>query len=89
LTSFGVTGVLSDPYIELHDSTGALMTANDSWQYLYGPLDELTEPGNRQSAPTNPLESLLWPILKSSAYTTILKGASGQTGIGLVEFFEY
>ena len=32
LIQFGVTGVLADPTLELHDSTGALLTSNDNWK---------------------------------------------------------
>jgi subtilisin family serine protease len=34
-------------------------------------------------------ESALWPTLRPGAYTTVLRGAGGSTGIGLIEFFEY
>ena len=28
----GVAGVLADPTLELHDSTGAVIASNDNWQ---------------------------------------------------------
>ena len=32
LTAQGVSGALSDPTLELHDGTGALISSNDNWQ---------------------------------------------------------
>src|SRR5207253_742483 len=32
LTTFGVANALQDPMLELHDSTGALLTSNDDWK---------------------------------------------------------
>jgi hypothetical protein len=32
LTQFGVVGVLADPFLELHDGTGALIVSNDNWK---------------------------------------------------------
>src|ERR1700681_3705601 len=32
VTSYGVSDALSDPTVELHDHTGAIIAANDNWK---------------------------------------------------------
>ena len=39
-------------------------------------------------APTNDLESALWGVINPGAYTVILKGNNGGTGVGLVEVYD-
>ena len=100
LAAFGVPGVLADPKIELHGSTGALIVSNDQWRDVDGPApstgleDKLIDAGLAPtclSSGTNNCEneSVLWPTLVRGTYTTILQGANNGTGIGLIEFFEY
>jgi hypothetical protein len=91
LAQHGISGVLANPYIELHSSTGALIGSNDQWRDVDGSStgleDKLVEKG---FAPTSDNESVLWPTLTQSlGNTTILKGVNNGTGIGLIEFFEY
>src|SRR5262249_16236382 len=33
LTQYGIPNALSDPTLELHDGTGALIASNDNWQH--------------------------------------------------------
>jgi len=82
--SLGVTASLSDPIIELHDSTGALLATNDNWK------DDANQQQvvNSGLGPTNELESALWTMINPGAYTVILKGKSDGTGVGLVEVYQ-
>src|ERR1700686_1947063 len=32
LSTSGISGVLSDPMVELHDATGAIVASNDNWR---------------------------------------------------------
>jgi subtilisin family serine protease len=81
LAAFHVQGALSDP--QLSASNGEY---NDNWASI-GVLGE--ELSTAQIAPTNPLESVLWPTFApASGNTVILSGANGATGIGLIEFYE-
>jgi len=76
-------GSLSNPLIELHDSTGALLASNDDW--MNSPQkDEII---SRGLAPEDPSESALLTSLAPGNYTTILRDADGGTGIGLVELY--
>lgn len=84
LASSGVQGVMSDPLIELYDSTGARIDMNDNWR-TGGSVSELQSLG---LAPTDDREAALVVDLAAGAYTTILRGASGTQGVGIVEAYE-
>ncbi len=88
--SLPVTGTLGNPYLELHDATGAIIAANDQWKDIDGTSTGLEDKLNESGfAPSSLNESALWPTLRPNAYTAILKGAAGGSGIGLIEFYEY
>jgi N-acetylneuraminic acid mutarotase len=86
LTGVGVT--LSDPTLELHQGNLTRAT-NDNWK-----IDDQT--GQSQEAeirattiqPNNDLESAIVAILVPGAYTAILAGKNGGTGVGLVEVYD-
>jgi pimeloyl-ACP methyl ester carboxylesterase len=84
LTQLGISDALADPVIELHGSSGALLATNDNWN----------DAANRQQiidsglAPTNNSESAFWGIINPGAYTVILAGTNGGTGVGLVEVWD-
>ena len=79
---------LADPILELHDSAGALLEANDNWG----------DSPNRQAIidstipPTDPLESAIVATLPAtslgSRYTAIVRGVNNGTGIGVVEAYD-
>jgi plastocyanin len=82
-----VAGALADPTLELHDSNGVMLASNNDWQT--GPdAQTITADG---LAPTNPKESALLATLPSSvtgiAYTAIVSGVNGTTGVALVEVY--
>ena len=83
LSAFGVVNVLNDPLIELHDSTGALIGSNDNWRtdFNHSAIPIELQPLNRS-------ESALDRTLSPGSYTVIMKGAHGQTGVGLVELYD-
>lgn len=86
LTQFGIPGVLSDPTLQLRDSSGALVRQNDNWQDDPSQASQLTALG---LALQNPNEAGLVATLQSGAsYTAILAGKSGGTGVGLVEIYD-
>ena len=84
LAGLGLTGVLADPTLELHDGNGTLVVANDNWQ------DDPTSASQLQFhdlAPTNANESGIYATLLPDLYTAILAGKNGGTGIALVEVY--
>ena len=88
LTAQGVSGALSDPTLELHDGTGALISSNDNWQNAPNKRDIIDSP----LAPTDPAESVILTTLPAtstgSAYTAVIYGVNGTTGNGLVEVYD-
>ena len=84
LSQFGLSNVLADPTLELHDSNGALLIANDNWQDNSVSAAQLMAHG---LAPSDPLESGIFIGLPPGAFTAILAGKNGGIGIGLVEVY--
>jgi len=85
--SLGIAGGLADPTLELRDSNGVLLQANDNWK----------DSPNKQAiidstiAPTNDLESAIVATLPAgpgTGYTAIVRGANNATGIGVVEVYD-
>lgn len=76
--------VLADPTLELHDGNGALLIANDNWQDDPASAAQLSARG---LALNNPLESGIFASLPAGAFTAILAGKNGGTGVGLIEIY--
>jgi hypothetical protein len=85
LAQFGIPDVLADPTLELRDSSGALVRQNDNWQDDPSQASQLTALG---LALQDPNESGMVASLSPSAYTAILAGKNGGTGVGLVEIYD-
>jgi hypothetical protein len=85
LSALGVTNALANPTLELRDSNGALLIANNDWQDNPAQAAELTAAG---LAPTNNLESGIATTLPPGLYTALLAGLNNGTGVGLVEVYD-
>ncbi|HZE57678.1 MAG TPA: PKD domain-containing protein [Chthoniobacterales bacterium] len=83
LTQAGLTGVLTDPTLELRDNNGALVRSNDDWR-----SDQQLQIEATGIPPTNNLEAAIVATLAPGNYTAIVAGKNGGTGIGLVEFYK-
>jgi hypothetical protein len=81
LAALGVSGVLLDPTVELF-SGQTRIAFNDNWQ---------TDPGAQQIPavlrPSDSREAALFVTLAPGAYTVIVRGVGGATGVTLVEVF--
>jgi hypothetical protein len=85
LSSFGLSNVLADPTLELHNANGTIMVSNDNWQDDPASASQLTANG---LALSNPLESGIFTALAPPGqFTAILAGKNGGVGIGLVEIY--
>ena len=76
---------LANPTLELRDSSGALLAANDNWQDDPAQAAELTAAG---LAPTNALESGIAITLGPGQYTALLAGQGNTTGVGVIEVYD-
>ncbi|MGI8956670.1 MAG: choice-of-anchor tandem repeat GloVer-containing protein [Chthoniobacterales bacterium] len=83
LTDSGVMGALADPFLELHNGDGDIVDSNDNW--MDNPDKQTFIDDNL--APTNDKESIVLGTLAPGAYTAIVQGADGGTGVGLVEAY--
>jgi hypothetical protein len=84
LAQFGLSPVLADPTLELHDSNGATLISNDDWQS--DPLSAALLKANG-FALSDPKESGIFTTLTAGQFTAILAGKNGGIGIGLVEIY--
>jgi hypothetical protein len=84
LTPLGVTGALADPVLELHDSNGTVIDMNDNW------MDSLQKQAiiDTTIPPTNDAESAILATLSPGAYTAIVSGKNGTSGVALVEVYQ-
>jgi hypothetical protein len=82
LAQFGISGALSDPMLELRDSNGVLLQRNNNWR-------DQQESEIRQTgvAPRDDAEAAILATLPPGAYTAVVAGQNGQTGVALVELF--
>jgi hypothetical protein len=82
---FPASGVLADPVLELRDSNGMLVSANNDWQDDPVQAAEITSAG---LAPTSHLEAAISAMLPPGLYTALLAGSNNSTGIGIVEVYD-
>ncbi|MEP6975376.1 MAG: DVUA0089 family protein [Spartobacteria bacterium] len=84
LGSSGLSAPLADPALMVYDSNGGAISSNDNWQ------DDPSAPQIEQNglAPMQPTEAATILHLPAGAYTTVVFGAAGSVGTGLVEVYD-
>lgn len=87
LSGAGVAGALADPFLEVHDATGAILASNDDWKRRSDGGSQQAEIKATHLAPSDDLESALVQTLAPGNYTVVVGGNNGTTGIGLVEIY--
>jgi hypothetical protein len=81
--SLPVIAHLGDPTLELHDSSGAVVTWDDNWRdSQQDELQATTIP------PRNDYEAGIVKVLNPGAYTAVVAGKGVTTGVGLVEVYD-
>lgn len=83
LAQSGVANTLSDPVLELHDASGALLMTNDNWRTAQ--QDEIIATG---AAPGDDRDSALIATVNPGNYTAVVRGANNVTGVALVEVYD-
>ncbi len=83
LTAFGVANALSDPFLELRDSSGALLASNNDWKDSQQAAIIATT-----LSPSDDRESAILTSLHGGAFTAIVRGANGSTGTAVVEVYD-
>jgi hypothetical protein len=82
LANFGINGALQDPTLDLVNSNGVVLRANNNWKDSQQTAIETTglQPGD-------PREATLIETLSPGNYTAIVRGSGNTTGVGLVEVY--
>ncbi len=86
--SLTIPGKLANPTLELRNSSGALLKANDDWKNSSAAdkqaIIDSTIP------PSNDLESAIVATLPANGagYTAVVRGVNNTTGIGVVEMYD-
>jgi hypothetical protein len=81
----GLPGVLADPVLELHGPAGFSTVTNNNWQDDPAQMSAILATG---LAPTNNLEAAIDATLNPGAYTGVVQGNGGTSGIGLIEVYD-
>ena len=83
LAAQGVSPVLANPVLNLM-SGATVVRSNDDWQNASNSDDIIST----SIPPLNPSESSILVRLEPGAYTAVVTGANGSTGIALIEVYE-
>jgi Matrixin len=81
---FSLSGTLSNPVLELHDSAGNLLASNDDW----GSGTQAAAISSSGYEPPNAKDSSIVATLSSGNYTAIVRGVNNTTGIALVDAYD-
>ncbi len=85
LNGSGIT--LSDPTLELHQGSTTLAT-NDNWKTRPDTTSQQEDIEATTIPPANDSESAILAMLSPGAYTVVLAGQGGETGVSLVEVYD-
>jgi hypothetical protein len=92
LTAFGVPGVLADPQLKLFrqnsDGSSTMLQSNNGWGNNAEIASVAASVGAFAWAASDGAESAILVTLPPGAYTAQVSGASGDTGIALVEVYD-
>lgn len=83
LANSGISNTLSDPTLDLVNSSGTILRSDDDWK-LGGQETELT---SLNLQPGDDRESALIETLAPGNYTAIVRGKNNSTGVALVEVY--
>ena len=84
LATFGITNPLANPILQLRDANGTQLASDDNWKNDPDQESEIVATGLQ---PQHDLEAAIAATLPPGAYTAILFGVNGGTGVGLVEVY--
>ena len=86
LSASGVTGVLANPSLEIYDSAGTKFGSNDDWDQVSGDIQIKHQTLGLPLPAAS--ESVIYAVLPPGAYTAIVSGVNGSTGVALVELYD-
>ncbi len=87
LSSFGISGVLANPVMQLFDSKGNLLLTNSGWGGSPGLASTFAQV-YAFPLPANSADAAAVTTLQPGSYTVQVSGAGGTTGVALVEVYD-
>jgi Regulator of chromosome condensation (RCC1) repeat len=92
LPQYGVPNVLTNPTLELHDGSGALIASNDNWvSTIIGGVitgNQFRDIRASGHAPGDGRECAIIAELPTGNYTAVVRGVNNTTGVALVEVYD-
>lgn len=91
LSSFGVTGALTDPAIELFDGESRLIAANDNWSDDGVKAAAIATAAARVGAfgwTPGTRDAAVLETLPPGLYTVVVRGVGNATGVALIETYD-
>ena len=85
LASFGLSNLLADPTLELHNSNGTIMASNDNWQD--DPVSAALLTANGLDPDDVHEAAIFTSLAPPGQFTAIVAGKNGTVGIGIVEIY--
>ena len=85
LTALGVAGALQNPKLDLYSGSTIVATNDD---YAQNSTADQAAIAGKNLVPGDPRESAIYMVLAPGAYTAIVSGVGGATGVGLVEVYD-
>jgi hypothetical protein len=85
LAAFGITNPIANPTLTLvRSSDQSVIATNDDW----GTAANASQLQAAGLAPSNPFESAILVTLPPGAYTAVLSGVTGATGVGVIGVYK-
>jgi hypothetical protein len=91
LTSFGLTGVLAAPQLQVFNSSGVLIASNTGWSSTNSNQITVAAANTQAGAfalPVGSADSALVGTFAPGAYTAEVSGVGGTSGLALVEAYD-
>jgi hypothetical protein len=90
LSQFGVTGTLANPVLSVVDSSGNTVASNTGWSTDSNAATIASEIAavGAFSLPQGSADCALLLTLQPGAYTAVVSGANGASGVALVEIYQ-
>ena len=85
LASAEISNALANPTLELRNNNGTVVRSNDDWQDDASQAARISASGLE---PENAAESAIATSLQPGAYTAVVQGKNGGTGVALVEIYD-
>ena len=86
LADYDVTGVISNPMITIYNGSSVSLASNDDWGGSAGLSSTFTKVG-AFNLPTDSKDAAILMTLTPGAYTAVVSGINGATGLALVEVY--